>query len=395
MILSDRANALTQSVTVEISSRAKELKSQGHDVIDLGFGEPDFNTPEYIIQAAKDALDEGMTKYTPSGGVLPLKEAIQRKIYEDLGLEYNTSEIIVTPGAKFALYSLFQVLLNEGDEVIIPAPYWVSYPAQVELANGIPVMINGTEESDFKITKEQLKKAITPKTKALVLNSPSNPTGMMYSERELQWIGEVCIEEDIVIVSDEIYEKLIYTDDKHVSIAQLSEELKKRTVIINGVSKSHAMTGWRIGYAAGPENIIKAMTNLASHTTSNPTSIAQYATIKAYQENDPAKIKEMNRIFSKRIEETFHLLVNIPGVSCLKPMGAFYLFPKLKETAAMNGFHRVDDWAKALLEEEKVALVPGSAFGAPEYVRISCATSLDLLKEAIRRIERFVMKHQQ
>lgn len=395
MILSDRANALTQSVTVEISSRAKELKSQGHDVIDLGFGEPDFNTPEYIIQAAKDALDEGMTKYTPSGGVLPLKEAIQRKLYEDHGLEYKTSEIIVTPGAKFALYSLFQVLLNEGDEVIIPAPYWVSYPAQVELANGIPVMINGTEENDFKITKEQLKKAITPKTKALVLNSPSNPTGMMYSERELQWIGEVCIEEDIVIVSDEIYEKLIYTDDKHVSIAQLSEELKRRTVIINGVSKSHAMTGWRIGYAAGPENIIKAMTNLASHTTSNPTSIAQYATIKAYQENDPAKIKEMNRIFSKRIEETFRLLVNIPGVSCLKPMGAFYLFPKLKETAAMNGFHRVDDWAKALLEEEKVALVPGSAFGAPEYVRISCATSLDLLKEAIRRIERFVMKHQQ
>ena len=271
--LANRVLSLTPSTTLAITAKAKELKEQGVDVIGLGAGEPDFNTPQHIIDAATASMNEGLTKYTPAGGLPALKKEIIKKFKEDQGIDYSQGEIIVTTGAKHGLYTLFQVLLDEGDEVIIPAPYWVSYPEQVKLADGVPVFIEGLEGNNFKITPQQLADAITDRTKAVIINSPSNPTGMLYTEDELKALGEVCLQYNILIVSDEIYEKLVYGENKHISIAQISPELKKQTIIINGVSKSHSMTGWRIGYAAGNEAIIKAMTNLASHSTSNPTTI--------------------------------------------------------------------------------------------------------------------------
>lgn len=393
MDLAKRVKTMTPSSTLAISAKAKELKEKGHDVIGLGVGEPDFNTPQYIIEAAKRAMDDGMTKYTPSGGIIELKEVIRKKFKTDNKLTFTNNEIIVTTGAKHALFTLFQTILDEGDEVIVPAPYWVSYPEQVKLASGTPVYVEAKEENDFKLTPNELEQAITDKTKAVIINSPSNPTGMMYTKEELEDIGKVCLENNLLIVSDEIYEKLIYTNDEHISIAQLSTRLKEQTVIINGVSKSHAMTGWRIGYAAGPEYIIKAMTSHASHATSNPTSIAQYAALAAYDtETDPTI--EMRQTFSKRLNTLYDLLTDIPGVNCKKPNGAFYLFPNVAEAAKMNGFETVDEWVGALLEEEKVALVPGSGFGAPNNVRLSYATSLELLEEAARRIKSFVLSHQ-
>jgi len=391
--LANRVKTLTPSSTLAITAKAKALKSQGYDVIGLGAGEPDFNTPAYILDAAEKAMRQGFTKYTPAGGINELKEAVANKFIRDNELTYTTDEIIVTTGAKHALYTLFQVLLNKGDEVIVPAPYWVSYPEQVKLAEGKPVFINAEEANDFKITPEQLEAAITPKTKAVIINSPSNPTGMMYNQQELQELGDICLKHNILIVSDEIYEKLIYTNDKHVSIAEISSRLKNNTIIINGVSKSHAMTGWRIGYAAGPAEIIKPMTNLASHSTSNPTSIAQYAALAAYNKDEDPNA-EMRNIFNERLELFYDLLKDIPGISCVKPKGAFYMFPNVQEAVSQNGFDNVDDWVKALLEEEKVALVPGTGFGAPENVRLSYAVSVDQIKEAAKRIKHFVLNHQ-
>ncbi|RDY68412.1 pyridoxal phosphate-dependent aminotransferase [Halobacillus trueperi] len=393
MELAQRVQALTPSTTLAITAKAKALKAEGHDVIGLGAGEPDFNTPSYILDAAKRAMDEGMTKYTPAGGVPELKNSITAKLKRDQDLTYTNEQIIVTTGAKHALFTLFQVLLNKGDEVIVPAPYWVSYPEQIKLAEGTPVIVSAEESNDFKLTPEQLKEAITPKTKAVIINSPSNPTGMMYSESELKALGEVCLEHDVLIVSDEIYEKLIYTDEKHVSVAQLSKELYDQTIIINGVSKSHSMTGWRIGFAAGNKTIIKAMSNMASHSTSNPTTIAQYAALAAYTASEE-KVDEMKEAFKERLDVLHKRLVQIPGVNCAKPSGAFYLFPNVKEAVEQGGFENVDAWVKALLDEEKVALVPGSGFGSPDNVRLSYATSLDQLEKAADRIERFVNKHQ-
>ncbi|MCJ0931035.1 pyridoxal phosphate-dependent aminotransferase [Virgibacillus halodenitrificans] len=392
MDLAKRVKTLTPSTTLAITAKAKELKRQGHDVIGLGAGEPDFNTPEYILEAAEKAMHDGLTKYTPSGGVAELKKAIINKFQIDNNLEYNAEEVIVTTGAKHALYTLFQVILNEEDEVIVPAPYWVSYPEQIKLAGGKPVIISAKEENEFKITPQALEEAINPSTKAVIINSPSNPTGMVYNEQELRELGEICMKHDILIVSDEIYEKLLYTEDNHVSIAQLSPELKEQTIVINGVSKSHSMTGWRIGYAAGTSKIIKPMTNLASHSTSNPTSIAQYAALAAYSANEDP-VKEMKKIFDERLNLLYKLLVDIPGVTCQKPKGAFYLFPNVREAATNNGFDSVDDWVNALLEEEKVALVPGSGFGSPDNVRLSYATSTEALEEAAKRIKRFVSEH--
>ena len=393
VVLANKIKSLTPSPTLAISATAAQLKKEGHDVIGLGVGEPDFNTPDYITAAAKQARDEGRTKYTPAGGLIELKEVISQKLKQDNQLDYMTDEIIVTTGAKHALYTLFQVLLNEGEEVIVPAPYWVSYPEQIKLAGGNPVIVNTLEDKQFKLTPEQLEAAITQKTKALIINSPSNPTGMMYSKEELQKIGDICVKHDILIVSDEIYEKLIYTDEKHVSMAQLSPELKNKTIVVNGVSKSHAMTGWRIGYAAGPKAIIKAMLDYVSHSTSNPTSIAQYAAIAAYNtESDPTV--EMRKIFSDRLNTLYDLIIDIPGITCDKPSGAFYLFPNVEKAVKLNGFNNTDDWAKALLEEEKVAIVPGSGFGFPDNIRLSYATSKDLLIEAAERIHRFVTSHQ-
>ncbi|WP_286232338.1 pyridoxal phosphate-dependent aminotransferase [Neobacillus mesonae] len=389
MELANRVLSLTPSTTLAITAKAKELKEQGEDVIGLGAGEPDFNTPQHILDAAVTSMNEGFTKYTPSAGLPALKEAILKKFETDQGLTYKPAEIIVGNGAKHVLYTLFQVLLNDGDEVIIPTPYWVSYPEQVKLAGGVPVYIEGKEENQFKITPEQLAQAVTNKTKAVIINSPSNPTGVLYTEEELRELGKVCLEKDILIVSDEIYEKLVYGGAKHVSIAQLSPELKAQTIIINGVSKSHSMTGWRIGYAAGEEKIIKAMTNLASHSTSNPTTTAQYAAIAAYNgTQEPVEV--MREAFEERLEIIYKQLTAIPGFTCVKPQGAFYLYPNVKAAAEMTGYQNVDDFASALLVEAKVAVIPGSGFGTPDNIRLSYATSLDLLEKAVARMKEFV-----
>ncbi|QQK79892.1 pyridoxal phosphate-dependent aminotransferase [Salicibibacter cibi] len=391
MKLSKRVETITPSSTLAITAKAKALKAAGHDVIGLGAGEPDFNTPDYIIDAATLSMKEGETKYTPSGGLPTLKEAIIDKFKRDQNLTYIQEEIMVSSGAKHALYTIFQALLDEGDEVIVPAPFWVSYPEQIKLAGGTPVILQTKEENDFKMTKETLTNAITPKTKAMIVNSPSNPTGGMYTKEELQAIGEVAAERDILIVSDEIYEKLIYGDAKHYSIAGLSEDLKARTIIVNGVSKSYSMTGWRIGYAAGDKELIRAMSNLASHSTSNPTTPAQYGAIAAYN-SDQAPVEEMRQAFEERLDLAYEQLVGIPGVSCMKPQGAFYLFPNVKEASDAGGFASVDDWAAALLEQEQVAIVPGAGFGAPDNVRLSYATSLSFITDALERIEHFIKR---
>ncbi|MDQ0205958.1 pyridoxal phosphate-dependent aminotransferase [Alkalicoccobacillus murimartini] len=390
MKLAKRVEALTPSSTLAITAKAKELKAAGHDVIGLGAGEPDFNTPQYIIDAAVKSMEEGHTKYTPAAGLPALKEAVIGKLKQDQGLDYKASEIFVGTGAKHVLFTLFQALLDEGDEVIIPTPYWVSYPEQVKLASGEPIYVTGHEESGFKLTPDQLEKAVTNKTKAVIINSPSNPTGAMYSPDELKALGDVALKHDLLIVSDEIYEKLIYDGASHTSIAELSPELKAQTFVINGVSKSHSMTGWRIGYAAGDQTLIKAMTNLASHSTSNPTTSAQYGAIAAYTKED-GSVETMRQAFEERLNASYEKLIQIPGVSCVKPQGAFYLFPNVRETVEMCGFTDVDSWVEALLEEEKVALVPGSGFGSPDNVRLSYATSLDQFLAALERIERFVL----
>lgn len=334
-------------------------------------------------------MNEGHTKYTPSAGLAKLIEEIVKKFKADQGIEYKPNEIIVTSGAKHGLYTLFQVLLNKEDEVIIPVPYWVSYPEQVKLADGIPVFVEGLEANDFKITPEQLTAAITEKTRAVIINSPSNPTGMVYTRDELLALGEICLQKNVLIISDEIYEKLVYGENQHVSIAQLSPQLKEQTIIINGVSKSHSMTGWRIGYAAGNTTIINAMTNLASHSTSNPTTTAQYGAIEAYA-GPQAPVAEMKEAFEHRLNVIYDQLVAIPGISCIKPQGAFYLYPNVKEAAKLTGYESVDDFVEGLLEEAKVAVVPGSGFGTPDNIRLSYATSLELLEEAVARIHQFV-----
>lgn len=392
MKLAERVATITPSSTLAITAKAGELAAQGFDVIGLGAGQPDFNTPDFIIDAAMEAVKAGHTKYTPTAGLPALKQAIITKLKRDQGFDYDPSEIIVGNGAKHVLYLLFQALLNPGDEVIIPAPYWVSYPEQVKLAGGIPVSIATTQQQQFKITADDLEKAVTSKTKALILNSPSNPTGMIYQKDDLVPIAEFCLKHDILIISDEIYEKLIYNGNSFYSIAQLSDEVKAQTIVINGVSKSHAMTGWRIGYAAANAELIKAMTNVASHSTSNPASVSQYAAIAAY--NSPQdSVEEMRQAFEKRLNTVYSRLVAIPGVSCIKPEGAFYLFPNIQKASASCGFSQVSDWVAALLDEEKVAVVPGAGFGAPEHIRLSYATSLEKFEAALDRIEHFIKKH--
>ncbi|WP_100488014.1 pyridoxal phosphate-dependent aminotransferase [Sporolactobacillus pectinivorans] len=392
MKLAKRVATITPSSTLAITAKAGELAAQGFDVIGLGAGQPDFNTPDFIIDAAMEAVRAGHTKYTPTAGLPALKQAIITKLKRDQGFDYDPSEIIVGNGAKHVLYLLFQALLNPGDEVIIPAPYWVSYPEQVKLAGGIPVSIATTQQQHFKITADDLEKAVTSKTKALILNSPSNPTGMIYQKDDLVPIAEFCLKHGILIISDEIYEKLIYNGNTFYSIAQLSDEVKAQTIIINGVSKSHAMTGWRIGYAAANAELIKAMTNVASHSTSNPASVSQYAAIAAY--NGPQdSVEEMRQAFEKRLNTVYSRLVAIPGVSCIKPEGAFYLFPNIQKASAACGFSQVSDWVSELLDEEKVAVVPGAGFGTPEHIRLSYATSLEKFEAALDRIEHFMKKH--
>ncbi len=393
MKLAERVSTLTPSSTLAITAKAKELTKQGYRVIGFGAGEPDFNTPEHIIEAAYHAMLKGFTKYTPSAGILELRQAIANKLFVDNGLTYKPQEIIVTNGAKHALYNIFQVVLNPGDEVIVPIPYWVSYTEQIKLAGGIPVLIKGEESNEFKITAEQLERAITSKTKVFLLNSPSNPTGTVYSKAELERIAEICVKYDLLVISDEIYEKLIYDDVEHVSIASLNDEIFRRTIVVNGVSKPYAMTGWRIGYAAGNINIIKAMNDLSSHSTSNPTSFAQYASIAAIT-GTQEPLKQMNEAFKKRRNAVDEWVKKMSQISTIKPKGAFYYFFNLFEVINNNPqFKSVDQWVERLLEEEKVAVIPGSSFGADNYIRISFATSLENINEGLNRIQRFIEKY--
>ena len=392
MELSQRVNNITPSSTLAITAKANELKASGVDVIGLAAGEPDFNTPESIIEAAFEAAKDGHTKYTATSGVTALKDAIVSKIARDQHLEIKPENIIITTGAKHALYLTFQALLNPCDEVIIPSPYWVSYTEQVKLADGVPVIVDGLEENDFKVSVEQIKQVTTSKTKALIINSPSNPTGMIYTEDELKEIGQYCLEKGIVVVSDEIYEKLVYNGATATSIIEVVPELQETAVIINGVSKSHAMTGWRIGYAIANAAFIKAMTNIASHSTSNPTSIAQYAALEAYT-GSQEPVEKMRQAFEERLNKTYEHLVSIPGIKCIKPQGAFYLFPNVKRAAEMTGFQSVSEWATALVEEAKIAVVPGEGFGAPDNIRLSYATSMNNLNQALERLNTFMENH--
>lgn len=389
--LSKRVRQLTPSPTLAITAKAKALKAQGLDVIGLGAGEPDFNTPLHIIESAVEAMEKGQTKYTASGGIPELRQAIVEKLKRDNGLTYQLSQVAVTVGAKHGLYNLFQVLLDEGDEVIIPAPYWVSYLDQVKLAGGVPVVIEGEESQSFKITPEQLDQSITEHTRAVIINSPSNPTGMLYTREELEALGEVCIRRDILIISDEIYEHLIYDDRSHVSIASLSPELYSRTFVINGVSKTYSMTGWRIGFVAGDSRVIGALIDLSSHSTSNATSIAQYAAVAALT-GSQEPVDEMKQAFRKRRDYIVDRLNAIPGFSCQKPDGAFYAFVNIRKALEDSPYQDPDQWSAALLEKEQVAVVPGSGFGSNDHIRISYATSMAQLEKALDRIEHFVKK---
>ena len=369
------------------------MKAEGIDVIGFGAGEPDFNTPEYIQEAAIKAIKEGHTKYTPASGIMELKEAIIEKFSKDNGLQYKASQIIVSTGAKQCLANVFSATLNPGDEVIIPVPYWVSYPELVKLADGVPVFVETKEENGFKYTIENLERAITEKTKMILINSPNNPTGTVYSKEELQNIANFAKEKDILILSDEIYEKLIYGDTKHISIASLSEDAYKRTIIINGVSKAYAMTGWRIGYAAASEEITKLMSNIQSHTTSNPNSIAQYASVAALNGDSSAMDKMVNE-FKRRRDYMVNKINTIDGLSCITPEGAFYVminiskvFGKKSNNIEIKGSM---NFSEELLDKEKVAVIPGIGFGMDNYIRLSYATSMENIEKGLSRIEKFV-----
>lgn len=393
--LSEKGLKISPSLTLDITAKAKSMKAKGIDVVSFGAGEPDFNTPDNIVESGINAIKQGLTRYTPASGIIELKEAICQKFEKDNRLSYTPENIIISNGAKHSIYNALMAIINPNDEIIISVPYWVSYPELIKIAGGVPVYIKTKEENDFKYTINDLDNALTNKTKAIILNSPNNPTGTFYNEEELKEIADWAVKNNVLVISDEIYEKLVYTQEEHISIAALSNELKECTVVINGVSKSHAMTGWRIGYAAGPVDIIQAMTNHASHAISNPTSVAQYAALEAYrnQTENNHIFTEMKTVFAERLNLFYGLIQEIPGITCNKPSGAFYIFPNVKEAARINGFQHVDDWVTALLDEEKVALVPGSGFGAPDYVRLSYATSTELLIEAARRIKRFVEHH--
>ncbi len=392
MYLSEKAKSINPSSTLAIDAKFKAMKAEGIDVVGFGAGEPDFDTPEYIKEAAIKAICEGKTKYTPASGIIELKKAICKKFKNENGLDFAPENIVVSNGAKHSLINAFQAILNPGDEVIIPAPFWVSYPEMVKLADGVPVIINTTEEDGFKFTAKQLLNAITDKTRAVVLNSPSNPTGMVYTEDELRAIADVCVKNNIYVISDEIYEHLIY-EGKHISIASFNDEIKDLTIIINGVSKTYAMTGWRIGYAAANATISKLMANVQSHASSNPNTIAQWATVAALG-GGKEEIAVMKKAFAERRDYMVDRINKIDGLSCLKPSGAFYVLMNISKIKGktIDGIviNSSDDFANALLEKAKVALVPCSGFGNDDYVRWSYATSMENIKNGIDRLEAFL-----
>lgn len=387
--LSDRVQRVKPSPTLAVTARANELKSQGKAIIGLGAGEPDFDTPEHIKQAAIDALNNGFTKYTAVDGTADLKNAIIDKFKHDNGFDYTAEQVLVSCGGKQSFYNLCQALLNEGDEVIIPAPYWVSYPDMVLLADATPVIVEAGIEQQFKITPQQLEAAITPNTRLLVINSPSNPSGLAYSRAELKALAEVLLKHPHVLVAtDDMYEHIIWTDEGFVNILNACPELYERTIVLNGVSKAYSMTGWRIGYAAGPVNLIKAMKKIQSQSTSNPTSISQVAATVALN-GDQNCVLEMLKAFKARHDMVVDGLNEIEGISCLKGDGTFYAFPDVRGLMArLDGITSDVQLAEYLLEKAEIAVVPGSAFGAEGYVRLSFATSEHNLKTALERLHK-------
>ncbi len=391
--IASRMNAISPSLTLAISAKAKAMKAAGESVVSFGVGEPDFNTPEHIINSAKAALDNGHTKYTPSSGLLPLRKAICEKFKKDNGLDYEPSQIIVSNGAKHSIFNACYAVLEEGDEVIIPAPYWLTYPEVVKVCGGVPKYIECKKESKFKFSAEELKAAITPKTKMLIFNSPSNPTGAVYSEEEVRAIAKVCEEAEIFVLSDEIYEKLCYNGVKPFSMAACSEKMKDLTITVNGVSKTYAMTGWRVGYLAAPKDVAKAIDSFQSHATSNACSISQYATIEALNSPDE-EIEGMRKVFDARREKLLRLIAEIDGVSAVEPDGAFYVMMVTGGLYGKKYGDKVIDgsiaFADALLESEKVATIPGISFGADDCVRLSYALSDADIDEGLARIKRFV-----
>ncbi|EGO2668145.1 pyridoxal phosphate-dependent aminotransferase [Enterococcus faecalis] len=392
MNVSNRAQQLTPSVTLAAAAKAKALKAKGVDVLSLTVGEPDFVTPKNIQKAAIASIEDGRASYyTPSGGIPELKQAIVSYVEREYQLRYQPKQVIVTDGAKYALYLLFQAILNVGDEVIIPVPYWVSYGEQVKLAEGKPVFVSSTQEQSFKVSVAQLEAVRTDKTKAIILNSPSNPTGVIYTEEELRQIGEWAVAHNILIIADDIYGRLVYNGHRFTSIATISEAIRQQTIIINGVSKTYAMTGWRIGFAVGDEKIIQAMTQLASQSTSNPVAVSQYAAIEALT-GEQSTVEDMRQAFEKRLNHIYPKVAALPGVSLIKPEGAFYLFPNVKKTLEICGYDNVTNWVEDLLQEAHVALVTGEGFGAPEHVRMSYATDLMTLEKAIERMNDFIEK---
>ncbi len=395
MKLASRVAKVKPSETLAITAKTNALRAQGRDVIGFGAGEPDFDTPDHIKKAAIKAIEAGFTKYTPVGGTDELKDAIINKLSVDNHLEYKRSQVVVSCGAKHTLYNLAQALFEEGDEVIIPAPYWVSYPDIVVLAGGTPVILNTLEKDGFKMKPEQLRSAITDRTKAVILNGPSNPTGASYSPDDLKALAVVLTDTDIFIISDDIYERILYADYPFANMATVDPCLKDRTIVVNGVSKSYAMTGWRIGYAAGPEEIIGAITKIQSQNTSNPASISQKASVAALN-GDQSVVAMMVEEFKKRRNYIVGALNDIPGIHCLTPEGAFYVFPNVSGIYGLSfsgkKITNSTDFIEYLLDEANVATVPGAAFGSDDHIRLSYATSLKNIEEGVKRIKNAVAK---
>jgi aspartate aminotransferase len=379
-----RAASLSPSLTLVIDSKAKEMKAKGEDVVGFGAGEPDFDTPQHIKDAAAAALAGGFTKYTPSSGIPELRQAIADKFLRENGLTYKPSQIIVSNGGKHSCYNVILATCQEGDEVIIPAPYWLSYPEMVKLAGALPVILETTDQTEFKVTPAQLRAAITPRSRLFILNSPSNPTGSVYTPDEIKALGDICVEKGVLIMSDEIYEHLTYDGAQVKSVASFSQAHYDHTIIVHGFAKAWSMTGWRLGFLAAPEPIAKAIDAIQSHSTSNPCSFAQkggVAALTGSQAHLPGWLAE----YAKRRTRAWEMLNAMPGVSCVNSKGAFYLFPNISKTGLKSA-----DFCARLLEQEKVAAVPGIAFGADDYIRISYATSLANIEKGLGRMDRFV-----
>ena len=391
--LSRIALAIHPSTTLAIDAMFKQMKADGLDVVGFGAGEPDFPTPDHIKEAGIQAIRNNDTKYTPSVGTVEVRKAVCQRLKEDCGIDYEPAQIAVSNGAKTCVYAALRALVNPGDEVILPAPYWVSYLELIQMVGGVPVVINATEAEHFKITAEKLAAAITPKTKCMILNNPCNPTGMVYSKKELEAIAKVCVEKDIYVISDEIYYSLIYDGEEFTSLAAISPEIKERTLLVNGVSKSYAMTGWRIGYVAAPANIAKVIGNYLGHCTGNPCTISQKASAVALSSSQET-VEKMREAFEERRNYMVERMNQIDGVSCIKPEGAFYVMMNISKLFGKELFGHVikdaDDFGNLFLKYGKVAVVPGTGFGAPEFVRWSYATSMENIKAGLDRLESFL-----